>query len=91
MDDERRRGQNAEGFRNVEEGLRQYFQKRHARTKLIVNTSWYLGKVMHVENRLGAAVRDAVLKYLVDSGRMMKMAEKELLQHCPVPMRPLPH
>lgn len=56
---------------------------------MIVDTSWYLGKLMHVENKAGAWVRDVVLKLLVEKDLMLYLAEKEILETCPVPMRPV--
>lgn len=54
--------------------------------KQIVQTSLYLGKLMHAEGRLASWARDAVLRLMVEKDVILKVGEQELINHCPVPL-----
>ena len=58
----------------------------NARPTKIVQTSLYLGKLMHTEGRLASWARDAVLRLMVEKDVVLKVGEQELINHCPVPL-----
>lgn len=51
-----------EEYATVEEAFRKFESKRIARTTKIVNDSWMIGKVAHIENTLLTGLRNAVIK-----------------------------
>ncbi len=69
---------------NYEAAFGNYFRKRFQRTKLVVDTSRQMGIIFHTENPVAAMGRDLLLTFLLRSGMVMKIAEKELFENCPV-------
>lgn len=47
---------------NVEAAFSEYQQKRIKKAHNVVNTSWKIGKIAHIKNPLGAAIRNMILK-----------------------------
>ncbi|CAF0844617.1 unnamed protein product [Adineta ricciae] len=70
----------------IEPALDEYYKKRFARTKRVVNISRYMGLFCHSQNSLLHVIRQSLYPKLMNSNAMIKIAEKELFQNCPVPM-----
>lgn len=56
--------------------------------KQVVMTSLYMGKLLHTEGRLASWGRDALLRWMVAHDIILKVGERELIDHCPVPVIP---
>lgn len=51
-----------------------------------MQTSLYMGKLMHTEGRLANWARDTVLRWMIAQDIILKIGERELIDHCPVPL-----
>ena len=51
-----------------------------------MQTSRIMGQIMHTEGRLASVGRDWVIRQGVKHDLILKIAERELLQECPVPI-----
>ncbi|KAF0701235.1 Aste57867_8272 [Aphanomyces stellatus] len=74
------------GTKDVTAAFDVYFQKRFDRTKRIVDMAWYIGKFTHVDGWVGSFLRNAILKYSLTNGAMLKAALAEIVDHCPIPL-----
>ena len=71
----------------IEPAFQDYYQKRFNRTKRVVNMARYMGLFFHSENPIVHALRKRLIPRLVNSDMILKMAEKEFFENCPVPIR----
>lgn len=62
----------------------EFYSQRFARTKLVVNSAKWMGRLFHAEGVVTAQLRDYLLQYVLKSGMYMKIAEKEIVDNCPV-------
>lgn len=69
---------------SLQAAFKAYYDKRFDRTKRVVDTAFYLGKIMHTENPITSAFRDLLLAFLFRTGAFVAIAEKEIMDHCPV-------
>lgn len=58
---------------DIENAFRQYQQRRVKKAHKIVNTSWQLGKLAHVENALGVQIRNGLMKMLPQSANRKQL------------------
>lgn len=70
----------------MEPAFREYFQKRFQRTKRVVNMAKSMGEFFHSENRFVRKFRDRIIPWLINSDLMIRLAEKEMFEHCPIPL-----
>ncbi|CAF3229283.1 unnamed protein product [Rotaria socialis] len=70
----------------MEPAFQEYHKKRFNRTKRVVNMARYMGLFLHSENPLVHSIRQRLVPWLMQSNMMIRMAEKELYENCPVPM-----
>ena len=75
----------------LEQALARYQQRRHARTKRVVDAASGLASLALNESALRAAGTDALLWFLIRSGLFMKLAVKEIIEECPVPLKVIDH
>ncbi|CAF4598216.1 unnamed protein product, partial [Rotaria sp. Silwood2] len=68
----------------MEPAFQEYYKKRFNRTKRVVNMARYMGLFFHSENPIIHSIRQRLVPWLMESDKMMKMAEKELYENCPV-------
>ncbi|CAF4729959.1 unnamed protein product, partial [Rotaria magnacalcarata] len=66
--------------------FQEYYKNRFNRTKRVVNMARYMGLFLHSENPLVHSIRQRLVPWLMQSNMMIRMAEKELYENCPVPM-----
>lgn len=71
---------------HLEPAFREYFQKRFDRTKRVVNMARYMGLFLHSENPIVHALRQRLVPWLMNSDMMIRTIEKEMYDHCPVPI-----
>jgi 2-polyprenyl-6-methoxyphenol hydroxylase-like FAD-dependent oxidoreductase len=71
----------------MEPAFQDYFHKRFDRTKRMVNMARYMGLFFHSENPLIHALRQRLIPWLIHSNLFIKLAEKEMYDHCPIPIR----
>ena len=71
----------------LEPAFQEYYQKRFDRTRRMVNMARYMGLFLHSENAIVHALRQRLVPRLMNSELMLKMAEKEMYEHCPVPIQ----
>ncbi|UJR20543.1 hypothetical protein I4U23_023670 [Adineta vaga] len=64
----------------------EYYKKRFPRTKRVVDMSRQMGLFFHSQNPLVHSIRQRILPKIMNSNLMMKFAEKELFENCPVPI-----
>ncbi|KAF0701230.1 Aste57867_8267 [Aphanomyces stellatus] len=74
------------GTKDLPTAFDAYFQKRFDRTKRVVDMAWYLGKFKQMDGLVGRVVRNATLRYALESGVLMRTAFKEIVEHCPIPL-----
>ena len=53
---------------NVQEAFQQYNQLRISKAHLVVNTSWKIGKMAHIDSKLGIWFRNTIMKMIPASG-----------------------
>jgi 2-polyprenyl-6-methoxyphenol hydroxylase-like FAD-dependent oxidoreductase len=70
----------------IEPAFQEYYKKRFERTKRAVNMARYLGLFFHSENPIVHSIRQRLIPWLMGSNLMLKLAEKELYDNCPVPI-----
>ncbi|CAF1646706.1 unnamed protein product [Rotaria magnacalcarata] len=70
----------------MEPAFQEYYKNRFNRTKRVVNMARYMGLFLHSENPLVHSIRQRLVPWLMQSNMMIRMAEKELCENCPVPM-----
>lgn len=71
---------------HIESSFDEYFKKRYKRTKLAADVARYLGRFSHSENRFIHAIRQSLMPRLMSSNLMLRIAEKELYENCPIPI-----
>ena len=69
---------------NPDKAFPMYYEKRFKRTQLVVDSAKWMGRMFHTEGAIGGYLRDQFLQYLIKSGLFMKIAEKEIVDNCPV-------
>mmetsp|Transcript_9501 Transcript_9501/g.23781 ORF Transcript_9501/g.23781 Transcript_9501/m.23781 type:complete len:420 (-) Transcript_9501:78-1337(-) len=74
---------------SLDAALSEYYQRRFQRTKHVVDLARTIGRLMHAEGWLTGLLRDPFIAFLWTSGLFGRMAEKEIVQNCPVPIPPL--
>jgi salicylate hydroxylase len=70
----------------MEPAFEEYYKKRFNRTKRAADMARYLGLFYHSENPIIHSIRQRLIPWLMNSNMMIKMAEKELYENCPVPI-----
>lgn len=70
----------------TEPTFNEYYKQRFNRTKRAVNMARYMGLFFHSENPIIHSMRQRLLPWLMNSNMMLKLAEKELYDNCPVPL-----
>lgn len=70
----------------IEPAFQAYYKKRFHRTKRVVNMARYMGLFFHSENPIVHSIRQRLIPWLLKSDIMIKMAEKELYENCPIPI-----
>jgi salicylate hydroxylase len=70
----------------IEPAFQEYYKKRFNRTKRAVDLARYMGLFFHSENAIIHSIRQRLIPWLMNSNMMIKMAEKELYENCPVPI-----
>ena len=73
----------------------EYYGRWYARTKKVVDSSRYLDKFMHTEGGVTDWLCDRILKTLLKDNTegqnlFLKIAEREIIDGCPVPFTPKP-
>lgn len=71
----------------IEPAFQDYYQKRFNRTKRVVDMARYMGLFLHSENPIVHALRKRLVPRLMQSNSVLKIAEKEFFENCPVPMQ----
>lgn len=46
-----------------------------------------MGKLWMITNYIGPWGREKLLQYVMDNDIYLKFAEKEIIEHCPLPLR----
>lgn len=80
---------------SCEKALLEYYGRRYPRTKKVVDSSRYFGKFMHTEGGVTGWLCDRILKALLKDNAegqnlFLKIAEREIIDGCPVPFTPKP-
>lgn len=71
----------------MEPAFQEYYQKRFNRTKRVVNMARYMGIFLHSENPVVHAIRKRLVPRLINSAAVLKQAEKEFYENCPIPIQ----
>ena len=71
---------------NMEPAFQAYYKQRFNRTKRVVDMSRNMGLFFHSENPIIHKIRQRLIPWLMNSDMMIKLAEKELYENCPVPI-----
>jgi len=70
----------------IEPAFEEYYNKRFNRTKRVVDMARFMGLFYHSENPIIHPFRQRLIPWLMNSDLMLKIVEKELYEHCPVPI-----
>jgi len=70
----------------IEPTFEEYYNKRFNRTKRVVDMARFMGLFYHSENPIIHPFRQRLIPWLINSNMMIKIAEKELYENCPVPI-----
>jgi salicylate hydroxylase len=70
----------------MELAFQKYYKRRFNRTKRVADMARYMGLFFHAENPIVHSIRQRLIPWLMNSNMMIKIAEKELYENCPVPI-----
>lgn len=77
----------AHRFRDIEAALAQFHERRRERTRRIVDSSKYVGWLLDAESPVGVWARNTFLRWALKADLYLKFAEKEIMNHAPLPVK----
>mmetsp|Transcript_38879 Transcript_38879/g.54209 ORF Transcript_38879/g.54209 Transcript_38879/m.54209 type:complete len:430 (-) Transcript_38879:8-1297(-) len=77
-------GVGEQGFGFVEKALQNYYDRRHKRTKRIVDMAHFMAKAFHPTTEFQAWGAEKLMYAGLKSGVMFRVMEKEIVDDCPV-------